>query len=442
MAENTEGIPVVEENPGKVEDAGPAVGEEILKRTMEGAGPSGGGGGGGGNMKRKAEDAATISQDPDCTKRLRNEGGQLTPQVAQHYNRLEEKGLAVRSQSRIFHLRNFNNWIKSMLIADTLRRLRSDSPGSRLCVLDLGVGKGGDLLKWKKGGIDHLVCADLAETSVQQCEERYRSMAGRGGRGPRIFTAEFIAADCAKEDLSRRYHDPNTTFDLVSCQFVLHYSFESHAQADRMLRNAGERLRPGGFFIGTTPDGYELVRRLKASEGLSFGNSIYSITFGQKDEFPLFGCQYNFHLEGVVDCPEFLVYFPLLEKMAEKYGLRLVYKQTFAEFFEQQVTRGEGRSLLERMKALETYPPHEGQELASSDPGDYAHARARLEELKSKGEGGDRGTPEHPRVGTLSLAEWEATSVYLVYCFQKVAESKDDSSANRPQPPETSQTSQ
>lgn len=26
-----------------------------------------------------------------------------------------------------------------------------------------------------------------------------------------------------------------------------------------MLRNACERLRPGGFFIGTTPDAYELV---------------------------------------------------------------------------------------------------------------------------------------------------------------------------------------
>jgi len=30
--------------------------------------------------------------------------------------------------------------------------------------------------------------------------------------------------------------------------------------------------------------------------------------------FPIFGAKYNFHLEGVVDCPEFLVYFPALEK--------------------------------------------------------------------------------------------------------------------------------
>nr|CAD7413197.1 unnamed protein product [Timema poppensis] len=36
--------------------------------------------------------------------------------VAEHYNTLQEKGLEERSKSRIFYLRNFNNWIKSMLI--------------------------------------------------------------------------------------------------------------------------------------------------------------------------------------------------------------------------------------------------------------------------------------------------------------------------------------
>lgn len=33
-----------------------------------------------------------------------------------------------------------------------------------------------------------------------------------------------------------------------------------------------------------------------------------------EEPFPIFGAKYNFHLEGVVDCPEFLVYFPVLVK--------------------------------------------------------------------------------------------------------------------------------
>ena len=49
-------------------------------------------------------------------------------------------------------MRNFNNWVKSILIRTYLSR----GGGS---VLDLCCGKGGDLLKWKEGRIRHLVCA-------------------------------------------------------------------------------------------------------------------------------------------------------------------------------------------------------------------------------------------------------------------------------------------
>ena len=82
--------------------------------------------------------------------------------VAKHYNDLKESGLEERNKSRIVYLRNFNNWIKSVCLAETLRTIR-DHKGShhRLSVLDLCCGKGGDLLKWKKGNISKLVCAGM-----------------------------------------------------------------------------------------------------------------------------------------------------------------------------------------------------------------------------------------------------------------------------------------
>lgn len=57
-------------------------------------------------------------------------------------------------------------------------------------------------------------------------------------------------------------------------------------------------------------------KRLRSSENKSFGNDVYRVTYelDDLDTVPLFGAKYNFHLEGVVDCPEFLVYFPMLEK--------------------------------------------------------------------------------------------------------------------------------
>ena len=49
---------------------------------------------------------------------------------------------------------------------------------------------------------------------------------------------------------------------------------------------------------------------------MTFGNDVYQITFKtpDKENIPLFGGEYDFHLEGVVDCPEFVVYFPALTK--------------------------------------------------------------------------------------------------------------------------------
>ncbi|MCJ8746004.1 hypothetical protein PDJAM_G00136820 [Pangasius djambal] len=120
-----------------------------------------------------------------------------------------------------------------------------------------------------------------------------------------------------------------------------------------MLRNACERLRPGGFFFGTTPDAYELVKRLEQSDSNSFGNEVYRVTFQKKGDYPLFGCQYDFNLEGVVDVPEFLVYFPLFVEMAKKYNMRLVYKKTFHQFFEEKIKDERNKTLMQRMQALE-----------------------------------------------------------------------------------------
>ncbi|KAK2714982.1 hypothetical protein QYM36_009840 [Artemia franciscana] len=42
--------------------------------------------------------------------------------VANFYNNREEKGIESRTESQIFYMRNFNNWVKSVLIGETRRR--------------------------------------------------------------------------------------------------------------------------------------------------------------------------------------------------------------------------------------------------------------------------------------------------------------------------------
>ncbi|XP_021085478.1 mRNA cap guanine-N7 methyltransferase isoform X2 [Mesocricetus auratus] len=270
------------------------------------------GGDGADSKKRKLERDNVPEDAPE--KRKKSEEGHSSA-VAAHYNELQEVGLEKRSQSRIFYLRNFNNWIKSILIGEFLEKVRQRK-NRDITALDLGCGKGGDLLKWRKGRISRLVCADIADVSMKQCQQRYEDMRCRRDN-EYIFNAEFITADCSKELLVEKFRDPQMCFDICSCQFACHYSFETLEQADMMLRNACGRLNPGGYFIGTTPNSFELIRRLETSETESFGNEIYTVKFQKKGSYPLFGCKYDFNLEGVVDVPEFLVYFPLLTETRE-----------------------------------------------------------------------------------------------------------------------------
>lgn len=348
--------------------------------------------------------------------------GNLSSLVASHYNSIEESGKEARAFSRIFHLRNFNNWIKSMLIGEYTQNIRKAiGEDGKITVLDIGAGKGGDLLKWKKGRIHHLVCADIAETSLQHCQQRFRDLR-RGGqrfRDNNHFTAEFIAADCTKVRLKERYKDPNILFDLVSCQFTFHYCFESQAQAKQMIQNISECLKPGGYFIGTTPDAYDIVKRLRQSDNLKFGNEVYSIEFESKDSFPLFGTRYLFFLEDVVNCPEFLVYFPLFEHLAKQHGMTLVYKKRFEDMFDDFKSTSDGLFLLRKLPALETYIPLDDKQQLMGKIEDYEHAKEYAEK-DLKAENKETKSRVQPcKIGTLSKAEWEAASLYIAFAFKK-----------------------
>ncbi|KAH8283674.1 hypothetical protein KR018_011654 [Drosophila ironensis] len=339
-------------------------------------------------------------------------GAANTHVVATHYNELKEAGRKDRQKSKIFFMRNFNNWIKSQLINEYMTLIKQQKRmGDALRVLDMCCGKGGDLLKWEKSSISHLICTDIAEVSVEQCQRRYQDILRRAENSKygNKFSAEFFACDSTLVRLRERYQDPSLQLNLVSCQFAFHYCFESLAQADCMMRNAAECLKPGGFFIATIPDAYEIIRRLRAAgpEARSFGNDVYSIAFDcETDPLPLFGAKYQFHLEGVVDCPEFLVHFPTLVKLGRKYGLQLLRRSTFADYYSEILPHG--RQLLQRMSGLETV--HTQRHGSDSQFGHIRNFQA---------------THRGRSLGTLSKSEWEAATLYLVCAFKKCKNSWD-----------------
>jgi mRNA capping enzyme len=113
--------------------------------------------------------------------------------VRQHYNDREERGRDARKDSRLFALRKFNNWIKSVLIAKFIpERTEEEVDEDRgLFVLDIGCGKGGDLTKWQKQpNVQAYVGVDVADVSIIHAEQRAADLRGRR------FSTRFFAMDC------------------------------------------------------------------------------------------------------------------------------------------------------------------------------------------------------------------------------------------------------
>jgi mRNA (guanine-N7-)-methyltransferase len=298
--------------------------------------------------------------------------------VKQHYNAVPERGRQWRkTDSKIRGLRSFNNWVKSALMHKCVPRDdgaddRDENHdgqyrgrGRRIKVLDIGCGKGGDLMKWQSHRVEAYVGLDPADVSVHQARERYRAMARKSKF---LFRAEFVVRDCfgaSLEDVPAVKaigFDRNIAnrwggggFDVVSMMFCMHYAFESEEKARCMLMNVAGSLKRGGKLIGVIPnsdvlsdhvnefrrrksgavevdddDDWDPEKSLDAPKSpsgagaparddddeagpLSWGNSIYEVKFPGKLPVdgvfrPPFGWKYFYFLEEAVEqVPEFVV---------------------------------------------------------------------------------------------------------------------------------------
>ncbi|GAA5991141.1 hypothetical protein JCM11641_004044 [Rhodosporidiobolus odoratus] len=308
-----------------------------------------------------------------------------TRTVADHYNARPNTNRVARNDSPIIGLKNFNNWIKSVLIAkygglgapwddgtDGSAMSEEDKKRTpKVRVLDLGCGKGGDLHKWVRAGTDEYVGIDIANVSVNQARDRYEQLRGKK------FPAAFFALDCfespLEEVLDPTYFDPQP-FTTISMQFCMHYALESESKARTMLKNVTRYLKPGGVFLGTIPDAGNLFNHLNDSiadqeeqnpdtpPNLEFGNSVYRVKFDSRDplvdettgEVSVFGHRYTFFLQDAVEeVPEFVVYWDEFVALAAEYSLRPIYFDSFQSIFVNEQQDPHFSQLLRRMKVMD-----------------------------------------------------------------------------------------
>ena len=267
-------------------------------------------------------------------------------------NGVRDPGKEGRKASRIIFLRSFNNWVKASLINKYCHLL-----GQNLSVLELCCGKGGDLDKYFINKIKLFVGADISGELLENAKSRLEKI--KNEKYSHNFETKCIFI---KEDLSSPQNkflekfDKKYYFDLVSCQFALHYHFENEQRLNAFLVNVSSKLCEGGYFIGTIIEDNVIVKRLRnrkkisnnkyLNEKLTFGNDFYSVKFSQKKfdkKNGPYGIKYGFYLEDSIDnrdeegnikyVEEYLIVFKEFIEVCKKYGLYLVEKKNFTNFY-------------------------------------------------------------------------------------------------------------
>lgn len=221
-------------------------------------------------------------------------------------------------------MRNFHNvFVKKRLIAGAASFYPEEE--RKRTLLDLAVGKGGDLSKWYDAKLKFVLGVDISRDNIENRHDgaiaRYVNMrmdkrrdrkekemfkalfaVGNSGYNIRDSTAfqimdpgnddndndkekkkekrgniiskysEIINAVFGKgqrdeKHLGKAVYDAygivgDTGFQVTSCQFAVHYFFENQETVHAFLKNIYECTALGGIFIGTCYDGVSVFERL------------------------------------------------------------------------------------------------------------------------------------------------------------------------------------
>lgn len=248
----------------------------------------------------------------------------------------------------------FHNSVKDQLYKSVIQR--NDS------LLELAVGRAGDLYKWKDTHPSLVVGIEFSKGNIESprqgaCVRYLKEKRKRSGYLP---PALFIEGDMTQPlyDQSSPYfailagREPAPTeylstfekiekFDVVSCQFAIHYACESEETFREFAKNIQSHCR--GKFFGTMMDGQSVYSMLLQKNGISFKtkNQIFGmITKDYADDGVWkeeFGQGITVNLDSFEKpMKEYLVPFQKIVSILREYNFKLVETKTFEDYYSNQ----------------------------------------------------------------------------------------------------------
>ena len=246
---------------------------------------------------------------------------------------------------------NFHNRIKDGLYA------QGTSHGDTL--LELAVGRSGDLGKWKNARLSKVVGIDYADGNLNMAckralEDRIKSPSDfrpyilyiKGDMTQPLYDqeSEYYQILAGTKKASTKYleqFEGLIKFDDMACQFAMHYACETEEIFREFVRNIDKHCKK--TFFGTCSDGASVYSLLMGKKNHIFTNGIavgaeYVKQYEDRETWTEeFGMAVKVSLE-TVETPqvEYLVPFAKITDIFREYGFELVETNLFSELYLRQ----------------------------------------------------------------------------------------------------------
>lgn len=250
-----------------------------------------------------------------------------------------------RRESSIYNMRIFHNFVKRELIKQSCDYLKENYGKRNITLLDLAVGRSGDLQKWIDNGIMNVVGFDIDSDSIVEARKRYQETLNQlRRRGIRELPKyEFYVMDLSDRNNLTKIQEilQNKKFDIVSCQFAIHYFFKSSDTLDTFMNIVGSYMNTNGFFIGTTMNGdkikqmfkttnviqnelFKIINKTDANSNTPYNNT-YEVSLGKEGDKGHYFVEYT--------SIEYLVNMEELKKVGDGYNLMYIGTMEFSEWY-------------------------------------------------------------------------------------------------------------
>lgn len=243
----------------------------------------------------------------------------------------------------IQNLRKFHNYIKSQLIIYASERTKAKK------LLDIACGRGGDLLKWVnlKYKLEYILAFDSHSESIFSSIKKGDSFDGAISRFVNLKNIKykipkiiFKKINILDQDILKSLNkiDNNTLYDIVSCQFALHYFCENDTTLNNVLNIVSSKLKKNGFFIGTATDG-DIIKKILDNGSVQiplltiFKKQMNNYLFYINTENDKNINQNYFEVQGISS--EFYLFKQNLKEIAKKNNLELIEFKSFYDWYQE-----------------------------------------------------------------------------------------------------------